>query len=85
MPVPETQHFEEYQARFHEESWRALAARPFIWGKFVWSMFDFASDRRAEGDLPGRNGICCKAHGDAILTREKSKRDERAAKYAKRF
>ena len=55
VPVPETQHFEEYQARFHEESWRALAARPFIWGKFIWNMFDFASDRRAEGDLPGRN------------------------------
>jgi beta-galactosidase len=55
VPVPEGQHFEEYQAHFHEVSWQALAARPFIWGKFVWTMFDFASDWRAEGDLLGRN------------------------------
>jgi beta-galactosidase len=48
-------HPEEYQAALHEASWLALAARPFIWGKFVWNMFDFASDGRNEGDTPGRN------------------------------
>jgi beta-galactosidase len=48
-------HSEEYQAALHESTWLALAARPFIWGKFVWNMFDFASDGRNEGDAPGRN------------------------------
>jgi beta-galactosidase len=48
-------HSEEYQASFHETYWRALAARPFIWGSFVWNMFDFASDGRKEGDHAGRN------------------------------
>jgi beta-galactosidase len=55
IPVAADQHTEEYQALFHESSWAALQARPFIWGKFVWSMFDFASDGRNEGDTPGRN------------------------------
>jgi beta-galactosidase len=48
-------HSEEYQALFHETYWRALAARPFVWGSFVWNMFDFAVDVRKEGDHPGRN------------------------------
>lgn len=48
-------HPEEYQSQFHEAHWRELAARPYVWGKFVWNMFDFASDERNEGDTPGRN------------------------------
>jgi beta-galactosidase len=48
-------HSEEYQAQFHEAYWKALHARPFVWGSFVWNMFDFASDGRKEGDTPGRN------------------------------
>jgi len=48
-------HSEEYQALFHEAYWQALVARPFIWGSFVWNMFDFASDGRKEGDHAGRN------------------------------
>jgi beta-galactosidase len=48
-------HSEEYQLQFHEAYWQALAARRFIWGSFVWNMFDFASDGRKEGDHPGRN------------------------------
>jgi beta-galactosidase len=48
-------HPEEYQALVHETAWRILSDRPFIWGKFVWCMFDFASDRRDEGDHAGRN------------------------------
>jgi beta-galactosidase len=53
-------HSEEYQALFHEAYWQALAARPFVWGSFVWNMFDFASDVRKEGEHPGRNdkGLC---------------------------
>jgi len=48
-------HSEEYQALFHEAYWQALAARPFVWGSFVWNMFDFASDGRKEGEHLGRN------------------------------
>lgn len=48
-------HSEEYQSALHEATWLALATRPYIWGKFVWNMFDFASDGRNEGDAPGRN------------------------------
>jgi len=48
-------HSEEYQAIFHEAHWRAMKRRPFLWGTFVWNMFDFASSSRNEGDTPGRN------------------------------
>ena len=48
-------HPEEYQALLHEATWKQIAARPYLWGKFVWNMFDFAVDDRNEGDTPGRN------------------------------
>jgi beta-galactosidase len=48
-------HSEEYQCAFHEAYWREMRTRPFIWGKFIWNMFDFAVDGRDEGDTPGRN------------------------------
>ncbi|MEU7874667.1 glycoside hydrolase family 2 TIM barrel-domain containing protein [Dactylosporangium sp. NPDC049140] len=48
-------HPEEYQSLLHEASWKQLAARPYIWGTFVWNMFDFASDGRSEGAQPGIN------------------------------
>ncbi len=32
-----------------------MKTRPYLWGKFVWNMFDFASDKRVEGDTHGRN------------------------------
>ncbi len=55
-PVPDSDfHPEEYQALLHEATWRQIQARPYLWGTFVWNMFDFASDRRSEGDTYGRN------------------------------
>jgi beta-galactosidase len=48
-------HPEEYQSLLHEESWRQIDARPYLWGSFVWNMFDFASDARSEGGVPGLN------------------------------
>ena len=48
-------HPEEWQAKFHEEYWLQLKARPWIWGTFVWCLFDFASAGRTEGDTMGRN------------------------------
>jgi beta-galactosidase len=55
-PVPGSDwHPEEYQALFHEEYWTQIQARPYLWGAFVWNMFDFAADQRGEGDAHGRN------------------------------
>jgi beta-galactosidase len=48
-------HPEEWQALVHESGWSAMKARPFIWGTFVWNMFDFTSASRKEGAVPGRN------------------------------
>ncbi|HVR60574.1 MAG TPA: discoidin domain-containing protein [Polyangia bacterium] len=48
-------HSEEYQMLLHEAHWQAMRTRPFLWGKFIWNMFDFAVDSRNEGETPGRN------------------------------
>jgi beta-galactosidase len=48
-------HPEEWQAQVHEDAWQAMSARPWIWGTFLWAMYDFGSDGRNEGDMPGRN------------------------------
>jgi beta-galactosidase len=48
-------HPEEWQSHLHEVYWQALAQRPWVWGKLIWNMFDFASDGRNEGGTPGRN------------------------------
>jgi len=56
QPVPcGSFHPEEWQSLFHETYWKAMKTRKYLWGKFVWNMFDFASDGRNEGDTPGRN------------------------------
>ncbi|MGW0519250.1 glycoside hydrolase family 2 TIM barrel-domain containing protein [Crossiella sp. NPDC003009] len=55
-PVPASRwHPEQYQSAYHEAYWSQLARRRWLWGSFVWAMFDFASDSRDEGDTPGRN------------------------------
>ncbi len=46
---------EDYQALLHEKLQAILHARPYIWGTYVWNMFDFGSDRRDEGGAPGIN------------------------------
>lgn len=53
-------HPENYQSAMHEEIWRQFAERKYLWGKYVWCMFDFASDGRQEGDTKGQNdkGLC---------------------------
>ncbi len=48
-------HPEEDQDLIHEQIWPQLAARPYIWVKSIWAMFDFASDLRNEGGTPGIN------------------------------
>jgi beta-galactosidase len=41
---------EEYLSWVHEQSWPVIAKRDYIWGSYVWNMFDFSSDLRNEGD-----------------------------------
>jgi beta-galactosidase len=48
-------HPEEWQNLVHETNWQMISARPWLWTKFVWNLFDYASDTRDEGDTPGRN------------------------------
>lgn len=48
-------HPEEWQAEVHEAAWAAIKARPFVWGSFVWNMFDFTSYFRREGGMRGVN------------------------------
>lgn len=48
-------HPENWQTFYHIENWRVFVQRPFIWGTFVWNMFDFGASHRTEGDSPGIN------------------------------
>lgn len=48
-------HPENWQTYYHIENWKVLSARPFVWGGFVWNMFDFGAAHRMEGDRPGVN------------------------------
>ncbi|MCQ2463536.1 MAG: hypothetical protein MJ177_09085 [Clostridia bacterium] len=46
---------EEYQAVFHEKYLSAINKREWLWGSYVWNMFDFGSAARNEGGVKGRN------------------------------
>ncbi|MCM8710051.1 glycoside hydrolase family 2 protein [Clostridium sp. SYSU_GA19001] len=46
---------EEYHALYHEKSWKILEKKHFLWGTYVWNMFDFGANIRDEGGVKGRN------------------------------
>jgi beta-galactosidase len=46
-------HPEEYQTLLHETQWQAMDACPFLWGIFMWNIFDFADFGRNQGDFLG--------------------------------
>jgi beta-galactosidase len=48
-------HPENWQTYYHIENWKVLSQRPYIWGTFIWNMFDFGAAHRNEGDRPGIN------------------------------
>ena len=48
-------HTEEYQTIYHEYMVRCFERHPYMWGNFVWNMFDFAADARNQGGEPGMN------------------------------
>ncbi|HYE62387.1 MAG TPA: malectin domain-containing carbohydrate-binding protein [Phycisphaerales bacterium] len=53
--VPTVYQPEEYAAWVHEQNYTLLSSKPYIWGSFVWNMFDFATGLRNEGDTRGVN------------------------------
>lgn len=48
-------HPEEWQAIVHEQDWVVIKSHPFVWGSFVWNMFDFCVTGRHEGGKLGLN------------------------------
>ena len=46
---------EEYQAIFHGHYIEQINNRDWLWGSYVWNMFDFGSVARNEGGVKGRN------------------------------
>ncbi len=46
---------EGYQAMYHEHYIKSINANKWIWGSYVWNMFDFGSAVRNEGGVKGRN------------------------------
>ena len=48
-------HPENWKTYYHIENWKIIHERPFVWGSFVWNMFDFGAAHRHEGDRPGIN------------------------------
>ena len=61
-------HYENYQSALHEKIWSQLSVRTYLWGTYIWCMFDFASDGREEGDTKGQND-------KGLATRERIPKD----------
>ncbi len=62
-------HPEEKQTYIHMGDWKAIAERDFVWGSFVWNMFDFASSMRQEGDTNNQND-------KGLVTRDRSQKKD---------
>ena len=48
-------HPENWQTHYHMANWHEISARPFVWGSFIWNLFDFGAAHRHEGDRVGIN------------------------------
>lgn len=46
---------EEYACLYHHSMLKLFEKRPYLWGTYLWNMFDFAVDRRDEGGVKGLN------------------------------
>lgn len=56
QPIPNSWwHPENWQTYYHIKNWQIISERPFVWGSFIWNMFDFGAAHRREGDRPGIN------------------------------
>ena len=57
---------EEYQALWHETVYPIFQSKPYLWGSFIWNMFNFSSDRRNEGGVRFINGKGLVTHDRAL-------------------
>ncbi|WP_026354763.1 glycoside hydrolase family 2 [Massilia niastensis] len=48
-------HPEGFQSYIHEQTWLQLRDKPYLWGSWLWNMFDFGTAIRMEGDLVDTN------------------------------
>ncbi|MCR4902753.1 MAG: glycoside hydrolase family 2 protein [Butyrivibrio sp.] len=69
-PKPEKGDYtESYQALYHEHMLEMFSTRPYIWGTYLWNMFEFAAAGRDEAGDPGKN------HKGVITFDRKEKKD----------
>lgn len=43
------------QSNYHELTWKIFKDRPYVWGTFVWTMFDMSVNVWNRGGVPGMN------------------------------
>ncbi len=43
------------QAKYHELTWKYFKDRPFLWGTYIWCMFDFSVSEWNRGGIPSLN------------------------------
>lgn len=60
---------ESYQALYHEHMLKMFSTRPYLWGTFVWNMFEFGAAGRDDAGDPGKN------HKGLITFDRKQKKD----------
>lgn len=53
--APGRWHPEKWQSHYHEEYWKVIKDRPYVWGSYIWNMFDFGAAHRSEGEVIGKN------------------------------
>ncbi len=46
---------EEFSAIYHEETYAIINSKEFLWGSYLWNLFDFGSAIRDEGGVKGQN------------------------------
>lgn len=46
---------ENWQALFHEVYYKSMTESPWMWGTYIWNMFEFGSDKRANANRQGVN------------------------------
>ena len=69
-PKPEKGDYtESYMAVYHEHMLQMISKRPYLWGTYVWNMFEFAAAGRDEAGDPGKN------HKGLITFDRKQKKD----------
>lgn len=45
-------HPENWQTYYHIENWKTISSRPYVWGSFVWNMFDFGAHIALKETVP---------------------------------